>query len=66
MRFAEPMPIPDDGGDVDRTLARFMQAGIDLDALARRLQEEGAAAFSASWAKLLDCIARKRHLLAAA
>jgi transaldolase len=57
--------LPDDGGDVDRTLDRFTQAGIDLDALALRLQQEGAAAFSASWAKLLDCIARKRDLLAA-
>jgi transaldolase len=57
--------LRDDGGDVDETLARFTQAGIDLDALALRLQQEGAAAFSASWAKLLDCIARKRDLLAA-
>jgi transaldolase len=58
--------LRDDGGDVDETLARFTRAGIDLDALALRLQQEGAAAFSASWAKLLDCIARKRDLLAAA
>ena len=58
--------LRDDGGDVDETLARFTHAGIDLDALALRLQQEGAAAFSASWAKLLDCIARKRDLLAAA
>ena len=58
--------LPDDGGDVDQTLDRFTRAGIDLDALALRLQQEGAAAFSASWAKLLDCIARKRDLLAAA
>jgi transaldolase len=58
--------LPEDGGDVDQELDRFTQAGIDLDALALRLQQEGATAFSASWAKLLDCIARKRHLLAAA
>jgi transaldolase len=58
--------LPNGGGDVDQTLARFTQAGIDLDALAVRLQQEGAAAFSASWAKLLDCIARKQHRLAAA
>jgi transaldolase len=58
--------LPDDGGDADQTLDRFTRAGIDLDALALRLQQEGAAAFSASWAKLLDCIARKRDLLAAA
>src|SRR5205823_3835191 len=58
--------LSDDGGDVDETLARFTQADIDLDGLALRLQQEGAAAFSASWARLLDCIARKRELLAAA
>jgi transaldolase len=58
--------LPDDGGDVDQTLDRFTQAGIDLDALALRLQQEGVAAFSASWSKLLACIARKRGLLAAA
>jgi transaldolase len=58
--------LPDDGGDVEQTLDRFRRAGIDLDTLGLRLQQEGAAAFSASWAKLLDCIARKRDLLAAA
>jgi transaldolase len=58
--------LPDDGGDAEETLDRFGQTGIDLDALALRLQEEGAIAFSASWAKLLDCIARKRDRLAAA
>jgi transaldolase len=58
--------LPDDGGDVDQTLDRFTQAGIDLDALALRLQQEGAAAFSASWARLLDCIAGKQRRLAAA
>jgi transaldolase len=58
--------LPDDGGDVDQTLDCFTQAGLDLDALALRLQHEGAAGFSASWAKLLNCIAHKRDLLAAA
>src|SRR3954452_25570866 len=58
--------LRDDGRDVDETLARFTQAGIDLDALGLRLQQEGAAAFRASWARLLDCIARKRDRLAAA
>jgi transaldolase len=58
--------LPDDSGDVDQTLDRFTQAGIDLDALALRLQQDGVTAFSASWAKLLDCIDRKQHRLAAA
>jgi transaldolase len=61
-----PQLLSDDGGDVDQELDRFRQVGIDLDALALRLQQEGAAAFSASWAKLLDCIAHKRERLAAA
>src|SRR3954449_2486318 len=70
LAFADPGHLcglpPADGGDIDRTLDRFTQAGIDLDALALRLQQEGAAAFGASWAKLLDCIAHKRRLLATA
>jgi transaldolase len=58
--------LPDDGGDADQTLGRFEQAGIDLDALAFQLQQEGAAAFRVSWTNLLDCIARKRRLLTTA
>jgi transaldolase len=61
-----PRLLPAAGGDVDQELDRFRQAGIDLDALALRLQQDGAAAFSASWGKLLDCIAGKRERLAAA
>ena len=61
-----PSLLPGDGGHVEQTLDRFRQAGVDLDALALRLQQEGVAAFSASWAKLLDCIAHKRERLAAA
>jgi transaldolase len=58
--------LPDDGGDADQTLDRFTRAGVDVEALALRLQQEGAAAFRVSWARLLDCIARKRRLLTAA
>jgi transaldolase len=49
-----------DGGDCEATLGAFAKAGIDVDALARRLQEEGAAAFAKSWNKLLAVIASKR------
>jgi transaldolase len=45
--------LPPDGGDCEEVLARFAEAGIDLDALAARLQDEGAAAFSKSWSGLL-------------
>jgi transaldolase len=55
--------LPHDGGDAEAVLARFASAGIDLDALATRLQEEGADAFVASWDDLLGCIAEKREAL---
>jgi len=45
-------------------LARFAQAGVDVDALAARLQNEGAAAFVKSWKELLGRIADKTHDLA--
>ena len=50
----------------EETIDEFIAAGVDPDALALRLQQEGAETFSAAWAKLLDCIARKQHRLAAA
>lgn len=40
-------------------LARFADAGIDIDALAVQLQREGAQAFIKSWNKLLARIAEK-------
>jgi transaldolase len=45
--------MPADGGDCDAVLARFSAAGVDLDALAKRLQDEGATAFEESWKDLL-------------
>jgi transaldolase len=33
---------------------------VDLDALAAKLQDEGAAAFVASWHELLGVVAAKR------
>jgi transaldolase len=50
----------------EETIDEFAAVGVDTDALALRLQQEGAEAFSVAWAKLLDCISRKRTLLAAA
>lgn len=46
-------PMPADGGDCDVVLARFAAAGVDVDALAARLQDEGADAFATSWRDLL-------------
>jgi transaldolase len=57
---------PADGGDCEAVLARFRAAGIDLDALASRLQVEGAASFTASWNELMGVIAAKSAALASA
>jgi transaldolase len=43
----------------DEVLAEFARAGIDTDALAARLQDQGAKSFVASWAELLAAIASK-------
>jgi transaldolase len=49
-------PLPADGGDAEDVLAKFGEAGIDVDALATRLQDEGAEAFVKSWSELLKSI----------
>ena len=41
----------------------FTQAGIDIDALAARLQDEGAASFVKSWNELMEVIASKSAVL---
>jgi transaldolase len=48
--------VPADGGDAEQVLAEFEGAGIGVDALAKRLQEEGAQAFVKSWTELLKTI----------
>jgi transaldolase len=55
-----------DGGDAEALLARFAQAGIDVDALALKLQVDGAKAFVDSWNELMQRIATKSAALAAA
>ena len=52
-----------DGGDCEAVLAQFAGAGIDVDALAARLQSEGAAAFVKSWNELMAVIAGKSAAL---
>lgn len=52
-----------DGGDCAETMVQFARAGIDLDTLAARLQEEGAAAFAKSWNELMAVIAARRAAL---
>jgi transaldolase len=48
-----------DGGDCGTVLGSFAKAGIDIDALAARLQDEGASSFVKSWNDLMACIASK-------
>jgi transaldolase len=52
-----------DGGDAEAVLARFADAGIDVDALAIQLQRDGAQAFVKSWKALLGRIADKSAAL---
>jgi transaldolase len=58
--------LPADGGDSEEVLARFAGAGIDVDALAAQLQDEGAKAFVSSWKELMGVIVAKSATLAKA
>ena len=48
-----------DGGDCEEVLAMFGKVGINVDALAGQLQEEGARSFVNSWNDLMAVIAAK-------
>ena len=50
---------PADGGNCEAVLAEFAKAGVDIDALAARLQDEGAESFVKSWNELMGVIAAK-------
>jgi len=52
-----------DGGDCETVLGQFAKAGIDIDALAAQLQDEGAKAFVKSWNELMGVIASKSDVL---
>jgi transaldolase len=58
--------LPADGGDCEEMLAGFAKAGIDVDTLAARLQDEGAKSFVSSWNELMEVIASKSAALAVA
>jgi transaldolase len=55
--------LPADGGDCEEVLAQFAKAGIDVDALAAQLQEEGAKSFVKSWNELMEVIISKSTAL---
>ena len=56
-RPGDPMEADDAGAD--EVVAAVAAAGVDVDALGESLQRQGAHAFSADWAALLDAIASK-------
>jgi transaldolase len=55
--------LPADGGDCEAVFSQFGKAGIDLNALAARLQDEGAASFVKSWNELMAVIVSKSAAL---
>jgi transaldolase len=55
--------LPADGGNCEEVLAQFAAAGVDVDALAAKLQEQGAEAFVKSWDDLMAVIASKSSSL---
>lgn len=48
--------LPPDGGDCEKVLSQFSDAGIDVDALASHLQQQGVKSFINSWNELMAVI----------
>ena len=48
-----------DGGDCEAVLDQFAAAGIDIDELGVKLQDDGAKSFVSSWNDLMEVIASK-------
>jgi transaldolase len=53
----DPMPV--DGGYAEQLLDEFRREGVDIDALALKLQQEGGASFAKSWASLVGGLNEK-------
>ena len=56
--------LPADGGYAETVIDEFRREGVDCEALAARLQREGADAFATSWHAMLARIEEKREKLA--
>jgi transaldolase len=50
-------PLPDDGGPATADVARVAAAGVDVDALAQRLQQKGKQKFVDAWDSMLSSLA---------
>jgi transaldolase len=55
--------LPADGGDCEKVLEQFAKAGVNVDALAATLQDEGAKSFVKSWNELMSVISTKTEEL---
>jgi transaldolase len=55
--------LPADGGDCEAVFGEFAKAGVDINALATKLQDEGAASFVKSWNELMEVIVSKSAAL---
>ncbi len=58
-------PLPADGARAGEMLTELASAGIDLDGLAARLQEEGEQSFNKSWREMIGSLEAKREAVAA-
>ena len=55
--------MPAEGGNCEEVLVQFTAAGIDVDALAAQLQDDGAKSFAKSWNELMAMITSKTAAL---
>jgi transaldolase len=55
--------LPADGGDCEQVITQFSEAGINIDALAAKLQDDGAKSFAKSWYELMVVITSKSAAL---
>src|SRR6185312_10394554 len=55
--------LPAEGGNCEEVIAQFAKAGIDVDALAVQLQNEGAESFVNSWNELMAVLSSKNASL---
>ena len=52
-----------DKDDSEAVIAEFARHGVSVEALAEKLQREGALSFAESWSDLMECIASKSGAL---
>jgi len=57
--------LGEDPKEAERTIAAHSDAGVDVDAMAGKLQTEGVASFEASWNRMLERIRVKTESVAA-